>query len=203
MRTKLLNRRRIGLIAGLLLGVSAAAGVGALSRDPHPSPDARPSIPVLFDEDRPLGVDGVAITLQQAVSTSPIPIYRPDAPLASDASIEGLWLRTAWLPEVFIRYDSGISVTVREADFSDGFRDFYQAEIDQGFPGQLTTIDEEVVFSTPGTGSGPGLAMQLGPWLIEVIGTERDSEEDLLALARSIIDSQKLGMWAEIGDQTG
>jgi hypothetical protein len=203
MKPTMLNRHRIGLVTGLFLGVAAAAAVAVLSPDPLPSPKLRPSIPALFDEDRPLGPDGVATTLQQAVSTSPIPVYRPESPLASDASIEGLWLRTAWLPEVFIRYDSGVSVSIREADFSNGFRDFYQAEIDQGFPGRLITIDQQVVFSTAGTGSGPGLDMQMGRWLVEVIGTERETEEDLLALAGSIIASQKLGTWAEIGGPSG
>jgi hypothetical protein len=144
----------------------------------------------LIDPNEPLGPDGPATTLQAAIETGPVLVFRPQTPLASDKSIVGVWARADGPPEVFLRYQSGLEVAIRPADFANGFAAFYQGEIDQGYPGELVEIAGVQIFVNAGKEdvSSPAAVLELDGMLIELIGKGDFTRADMLTLAASVIE---------------
>ena len=64
----------------------------------------------LGDPDRPVFIKGRRVTLEEAARVFGRPMYRPQHPLASDASIEEVWIGTLGQPEVGIKYVNDIRV---------------------------------------------------------------------------------------------
>ena len=187
-------KRAVVAVLALALGF-VVAGVGTRMIDSQKSsPYAGGTTLGLFDPQEPLGPDGYEMDLDSALNASPIPLFRPDTPAASDSSLVGIWVRTAWAPEVFIRYASGVEVSVRRADFADGFESFYSHEIEQGYPGQLVERRGLSVFVTPGnSGAGASADLVLNSMHVQIVGKSGQTEEEVLALADSIIDRYRTG----------
>ena len=84
-------------IAALVRGQETDTGTGGFALDPNDPP--------LAGSER--------VSLEEAISTFDVPIYRPGAPLASDDSIRDIWIRTDDdEPLVYMRYTSGIVLKV-------------------------------------------------------------------------------------------
>jgi hypothetical protein len=128
--------RRLPIGLGFVLGITLALVVPIALRGGHDAPQGSAALPAI-DQGQPLGPLGVETTLSGALTRTPVPLYRPQTAIASDSSISGLWIRNAFIPEAFFRYASGIEVSVRRADFSNGFVNFYENEI--VVPSALTT----------------------------------------------------------------
>jgi len=188
-------RRRTRVAIGFAVGVTlAVAGYSVLvvTKTPSSNPTHNSFQPGLIDPNAPLGPAGIATTLSGALAGSPVPLYRPQTSIASDESIVGIWMRPLETPELFIRYQSGIEESVRPADFSQGFDQFYRNEIAQGYPGSLLTIDGQEVFITPEDDQGElaGGDMVLGGMLVEIVGKGDFTSEQIETVAKSIIDLQ-------------
>lgn len=178
----------IAVAIGLLLGTTLI-----LTARHQTASNGRPeggSILSLIGSDAPLGPNGQSVGLSTALVTSPVPVYRPQAALASDDTVSGVWVRSVGVPEVFIRYASGIEVSVRPADFTDGFENFFKRELANGeISGTLTTIQEVPVFLYPGGGEGavPGADLLLNRMLVEVVARSA-TQDDVVEIVNSIIN---------------
>lgn len=178
----------VGLVLGA--GIAVATSSDVPSRlPPADRGDEASSRPAPFGPDEPLGPEGRQVALTEAIRSGPVPAYRPQTALHSDATIVGVWVRSEGIPETFIRYESGAEVSIRPADFSEGFVAFYQGEIDQGYPGSLRKTGSVDVFLNPGTeeGASPGADMVLDGMLVEIVGHDRVTFSDVEEAAASII----------------
>jgi hypothetical protein len=146
--------------------------------------------PAAFDPNQPLGSAGRKVAVEEAERGSPVPVFRPQGAIDSDATVTGLWIRDEGIPEVFIRYASNAEVSVRRADFSKGFLAFYQGEIEGGYPGYLTRIDDVDVFMDPGEseGSTPGADFMVDGYLVEIVGHGAVTFDEVQEDVRSILE---------------
>jgi hypothetical protein len=178
--------RSIAIALGVLVGTTLVLTVRG-----HSSTGMREgrSIAGILDPNAPLGPNGAAVGLSKALVMSPVPVYRPQANLASDQTISNVWVRTVSTPEVFIRYDSGIEVAVRPADFTDGFENFFKSELAYGEPGTLTSVQGIPVFLCPGGKEGAVLAadMLINRMLVEIVAPASMTEDDVVQLVNLII----------------
>lgn len=96
--------------------------------------------------ENPLG-DGVLMSPDEAERSFNPPVFRPHIDVASDATIEELWVRARGSSEVYIIYRSGMVVTVDPSS-----RPIWQLARDQiadGVPGQLIQVRGIDVFTVP------------------------------------------------------
>lgn len=140
---------------------------------------------------------GRQVSLEVAVTSAPFPVYRPQADLASDASIKEVWLRTEWDPEVLIQYASGIRLEVRRAAFLRGSSPdgFYKAQVAEGVPGQIVPIQGVDVFVVPGDTQGDlgSASMVVNDLWVSIVGDGDFSIDQLENLARSVLSSVTTG----------
>ncbi len=180
--------RRLPIGFGFVLGITLALVAPIALRGGHDAAKGSAAGPAI-DPGQPLGPLGVETTLSGALTSTPVPLYRPQTAIASDSSISGLWIRDAFIPEAFFRYASGIEVSVRLADFSNGFVSFHGSEIAQGYPGELTKIGGIDAFVTPGgsEGSLASVDMVISGMLVEIVGRGDFSADQVTAVADSIV----------------
>jgi hypothetical protein len=166
-------RRALAVGVGLLVGIAIAPALPQ-DQDPSGSRSKDGTIAAILDPNAPLGVEGVRTSISAAATLSPVPLFRPQTDTASDANITGVWVRSVGIPEAFIRYSSGVEVSVRPSDFSEGFEAFYRQEISDGSPGVITQIQGVSVFVNPGhqEGNFPGADLILGKMLVEIVATD-------------------------------
>jgi hypothetical protein len=189
-------RRRavIGALAfgvGLVLALSVfALGEHNNSSDTSRSNAFQSTRLGLVDPGEPLGPEGSRVTLDNAIATSLVPVYRPQTSAASDATLTYVWVRTTGTPEVYLRYESGTDVSVRPEDFAEGFETFFRGEIEQGYAGDLLEVQGIPVFVSPGnTADGAYADLLINGMLVEVVGKAGQSTDEIFQIVRSIIDS--------------
>jgi hypothetical protein len=188
----------IAVAVGLLLGTTLILTARHQTAS-NATPEARSVLP-LIGSDAPLGPNGQSVGLSRALVMSPVPVYRPQAALASDDTVSGVWVRSVGVPEVFIRYASGIEVSVRPADFTDRFENFFKRGLADGeVSGTLTTIQEVPVFLYLGgrEGSVPGADLLLNGMLVEVVARSV-TQDDVVELVNSIISQTLRGQEARL-----
>jgi len=134
---------------------------------------------------------GVRVPLSSAVASVPFPVPRPQAVLASDTSIAGVWVRTSWDPEVLIQYSSGVRVEVWRWPFASSPEDYYRAQIAEGVPGQIVPIRGVNVFVVPRTSEASlgSATMVVQGLIVSIVGDGDFSVEQLQALADSALAS--------------
>jgi hypothetical protein len=94
----------------------------------------------------PLG-NGVLMSPDEAERRFKPPVFRPQTDVASDSTIEEMWVRASGSAEVYIIYKSGIIVTV-----SRSHRPIWEHARDQtadGSPGDLISVRGIDVFTVP------------------------------------------------------
>jgi hypothetical protein len=131
------------VLAGSLI-VAAAAGASLASRG---SPTTQPrQICGRLESGNPLG-NGVLMSPEEAERRFKPPVFRPQTDVASDATIEEMWVRAPRSAEVYIIYRSGMVVTLNRSD-----RPIWQLARDQiadGVPGEVIDIRGIEVFTVP------------------------------------------------------
>lgn len=172
-------------------GASAAAvlllvfiGVRLASGDPTEIVVA----PGNLDPAEPLA-GGVAMSLTEARAAFPVPIYRPDMTLGSDSTLANLWVRTDDPPEAYLDYESGLVVLVRPAETGQPTKEFAEAQVNDGVPGTVISIDGVDAFLVPQTDAGAGsVRLVMGGAIVTAIGDRGDfSVAELQSIADSIV----------------
>ncbi len=115
--------------------------------------------------------------------------------MASDSSIGAVWIRSASLPEVLIDYTSGIRFTARPEDYSGTPEDYYKAQIADGIPGEITSIDNITAFVVPQDTQGDlgSVTMVINGLTISIIGHGDFTTDQLIAAAKSVAESPSSG----------
>jgi hypothetical protein len=99
-----------------------------------------------FQFGNPLG-NGVLVRPEEAERRFEPPVFRPQTELASDATIEEMWVRAPGSAEVYIIYESGIVVTVNRS--SRPIWEHARDQIGDGSPGELIDVRGIDVFTVP------------------------------------------------------
>lgn len=134
---------------------------------------------------------GQPVIVAQAAAQVPFHVYLPQTSAASDAFVTGAWIRTAWDPEIYVEYQSGIVLIEKQPVSSAPPSSVYQEQIAEGVPGQISTIDGQQVFVVPADTSGDkgSVNMVLNGTNIAVIGDNSLPASTLVSVASSIISS--------------
>jgi hypothetical protein len=176
---------QMGVIAAVL-AVAALVAIGVMSQGETPTNDsgrliARPGSPL---------PGGERVSLTDASARFATPIYRPESTLASDVTIKEVWMRTASEPEVYITYESGITLIVRPESAGQSTADFAKAQINDGVPGTVVSLGSVDAFGVPPVkGQGPGSVRVVIPGAIfSLIGDGSYTLDDLLKVAESVVD---------------
>jgi hypothetical protein len=180
------------LVAGVFVGLLALAVTAFLSR-----PDSKTSATSGSAADSnslggpPLGPSGAEVSISQAEQMSPVPVLRPQQPLASDSSIQQVWVRTT-PAEVWIVYSSGIDVSVQPwtanvtpAQHWSGLQTVDGLTVDQ------STVGSVAFYSQPPSSANPGgsVSFVTGETWVSVYGTGAQTESQLLDIANSAATS--------------
>lgn len=140
---------------------------------------------------------GKAVSIEEADRSFPMAAYRPNAGFALDERISGVWLRSDEDPVLHITNESGAIVEIRPAKGFQSTETFAQAQIKDGVPGELTTIQGVEAFVVPPDDldfSG-SIHLMVDDVLIVVVGG-RDSftpTADLLSVAAAVISNASTG----------
>jgi hypothetical protein len=134
---------------------------------------------------------GVAMSLSEATAAFPVPIYRPDVALGSDSTLTNLWVRTDDPPEAYLEYGSGLVVLVRPAETGQPTKEFAEAQVKDGVPGTIVTIDGVDAFLVPQSDAGAGnVRLVMGGTIVTAIGDRGDfTVPDLQSIADSIVNT--------------
>jgi hypothetical protein len=131
------------VVAGSLIAAAAAGAAFAFRGSPSRE---KQQICEGIGFENPLG-SGVLMSLKEAERNFKPPVFRPQTEVASDATIEEMWVRAPRLAEVDIIYRSGIVVTVNRAT-----RPIWELARDEsadGGPGGLIKVRGIDVFTVP------------------------------------------------------
>jgi hypothetical protein len=174
---------------GALLGVLAIAAVitlaSVLDRERLQPGATAEQVPGL-NESPLAGADRVS--LESAVQRLPVPLYRPDSSLASDGSIEDVWVVSGDDPELYLRYESGLALKVRPAGASLSNEKWAAALSQDGIEGSIEDVGGVDVFLVPQTDTSLGSArFFLGGALVTLIGHGDFAVDVLRELSKSTI----------------
>jgi hypothetical protein len=143
--TRTTGRRSLAIAAGLALALAAVAGAVLVS-DGSAAPETCAE-PLGGDPNDPFGFGGRSMSLDEAERAFGPPVVRPQIDVASDRSIDAVWVKPSPAGQVFIRYGSGIVVNLRPFT-----RQTWQLARDltsDGSPGELISVRGKDVFTVP------------------------------------------------------
>jgi hypothetical protein len=133
----------------------------------------------------PLGVES---TLEAAAGEVDFPLYRPRDLLASDQTIDHVWVSSAVPQQVALKYASGILVLIEKAQFTDPIAK-YQAIAKQFPPSYVISIGNAPALVLPGNipGRAPTIDMVISGIHVQIQGgTGSFSVDDMLRVAGTI-----------------
>jgi hypothetical protein len=133
---------------------------------------------------------GTKVSIEEATAVFPVPVFRPNETLASDQSIAEAWVRTTESPEVYVRYRSGMTVLVRPIGDLQPTRDFADAQVRDGVPGEIVDIGGVETFLVPQTKYSPGsVRFVMDGVVLTVIGHGDFSVDQLRDVVVSVIST--------------
>lgn len=145
------------------------------------------------DSGSPLG-GGVRMTIDEAEEAFEPPLFRPQTRVASDDTIDALWVRERPPTEAFIVYESGVVVLVERVKRPTW--QFARDQIADGVPGELIDIrgiDAFAIAPDPPCFGG-NTAFNLRGTEIAIIGdvdlpfaTVRQAAESIIATAPTVL----------------
>lgn len=180
------NSQGVGFALGILV-VFLIAGVAVVRSN---SQQNAPEILALAGPPLPGGTE---TSLSQAQASLVVPVYLPNSSLAQDSSVQDVWVRSAGLPEVLIDYKSGVRVTYRANDFAPDPVSFYRAQVADGIPGQIGSIDGVMAFvvSQDDQGDLGSVSMMINGTYVAVIGVGDFTDAQLTDVATSIVKASE------------
>ena len=137
----------IARVVGLAIGTVALAGLVVSGNGTALAPKQQLCYRGAVDDDEPLAGGSGPSSIEEAERVFNPPVLRPQLAEASDANIQGLWVRPERRGEVYIRYESGMVVTVEHLK-----RPTWQMARDltaDGSPGELIQVRGIDVFTVP------------------------------------------------------
>lgn len=144
------EQRRVSLPAPVLVAALLAVAIvvgGSIVRFASDEPNK------LADLSAPGPIGGEYATLEEALKIAPFQIYRPQDPLASDATAERVWVAASDdAPAVQLQYASGLTVVLtRWPTGKDPEASYERQWQESGQQGTLTTINGHHAWIVPGT----------------------------------------------------
>jgi hypothetical protein len=105
--------------------------------------------------------------------------------------LTNLWVRTDDPPEAYLEYGSGLVVLVRPAETGQPTKEFAEAQVKDGVPGTIVTIDGVDAFLVPQSDAGAGsVRLVMGGTIVTAIGDRGDfTVPDLQSIADSIVNT--------------
>lgn len=186
--------------AGVLFALVALAGCasggpqGKSVRDPVGA--ATPDEPLLpeagsgaLPDGSPFGPAGEEASLNEAEQRAPFVVLVPDAESDSSRAVETTWVAGSKTGDrVALRLEGGSIILEERARADSSFVKIWTAEIAEGYPGRFITVRGETVSVAvePGPGNYAILFFREGDADYEIYGTEKQSVEDLIAIADSM-----------------
>lgn len=161
----------------------AVAALGAS----QPAPQAI-RFGVAFDDGGSPVADGRETSLGAVAGQVPFTVYLPEVAAASDASVAHVWVRTTWLPEVYIEYRSGVIVIERAPQIDQAA--FFREETQAGYA-NVSTLDglPVLIHAANDKGSSGSVQFTVGGTSVQVIGDLSVPASSLSDAASSIIGS--------------
>ena len=175
---------RLGIViamAGTLLALALAT-----SGDPATSP---PGTRLISGLGPPLA-GGERSSLDAASQSMSFPILRPDVSLASDRTVEEVWVRDGEDPQVYVVYQSGIVVTARPEMEGLPTSDYAAAQLKDSVPGSLVDLAGVEAFEVPQdleAGDLGSVRLVLRGTIVTVIGRGDFPPEELRQVALSVV----------------
>lgn len=101
-------------------------------------------------------------------------------------------MRTSDSPQVYIRYDSGIAVTIRPEGEGLGTRAYAEAQLKDGVPGSIVDVDGLEAFEVPQSSEGDlgSIRFVLDGAIVTLIGHGDFPPSVLRSVAQSTIENQ-------------
>jgi len=126
---------------------------------------------------------GVQTTLGAAAHEVDFPLYRPQDPLASDQTIDHVWVSSDAPQQVAVKYTSGILVLIEKAQFTDPVAK-YQAIAKEIESSYVTTIGTATALVLRGNIQAPAIDMVISGIHVQINGgTGSFSVDDMLRVA--------------------
>lgn len=182
---------RVAIGISLALALLAAPFLAAVFRNAEPTSmtDKNEAVAGIEVPGAPPLAGGHEVSIDEAVRQSEVPIYRPDAPLASDEGIRDVWQRSGDNSQVFIRYRSGIILTIQPSLAMPSNREWAEELVGDGIDGRIEDISGVEAFVVqqhlPSLGS---VRFFLGDSLVVIVGDGDFPAENLRTLAVSTIE---------------
>jgi hypothetical protein len=175
----------------LIVAIGSAAAIVLLAltwgmRDRGVGPDMCPPPRGYLFPDGPVP-NGEAISLAEAERSAPMSVHRPNWGFASDDQISTMWWR-ADDSLLYITYETGAVVTIRPSKGTQPTGSFAQAQISDGVPGEIISINGTDVFSVPPDVCFNGSArFTAGDAEVVIIGSPGSSVAHISAVAGYVI----------------
>lgn len=134
---------------------------------------------------------GVETSVGEAARGFPAPLFRPDAQLASDSTIGGIWIRAGEDPEVYIQYESGVALTIRPASQGLPTEEYAAAQIKDGVPGSIVDVGGVAAFEVPQSDEGDlgSVRMVIDDVIVVIIGHGDFPPSVLRDVATSVVSN--------------
>lgn len=186
-----LKARRGALLALVLVAATVVAAFASRgqSLEKARSDDTLAAIRI----ETPLG-GGRKVSLDEAVRSFGLPVFRPFAPEASDQTIDELWMRTEGSKKIYITYASGLVVTVRPASDGEPTAAYAAAQIRDGVPGTIVDLGKVQAFEVPQSKEGDlgSLRMVLDDAIVTLIGHGDFPTGALRSIGQSVVANEDL-----------
>lgn len=176
-------------LVGLLVAALLGAGGIVVWRPSLPEPKQVLCRRGPMDPGDPFGIGGTLMTTADAERSFDPPLVRPQIDIASDATIDELWVRPSPGGRIFIDYDSGILVTV--GPWSRKTWEYARAVEAEGSPGELITVHGTYVFTVRPDPPcfGGNAVFNVGGAHVAVINDGDLPFEDVRRVTESIIET--------------
>jgi hypothetical protein len=92
---------------------------------------------------------GHRVSLEDATRAFNLPIYRPDLPLAADDTIKGIWMDSGDDSMIYMEYDSGVTVEIRQPEGHASTRVWADELVGDGVRGSVQKIAGLETFVVP------------------------------------------------------
>lgn len=133
--------------------------------------------------------NGTPSDLETAAKAVGFPLFRPQDPLANDASLAGVWYSPDPL-QVGLKYESGLFVYLRPSELGDP-SEFYRSQQDEGVPGVVTKINGATAFvvsGDPSRGRTSSIDMVLQGIEVAMVSHGDISDREMESIAASVGD---------------